>query len=232
MYLYTLVKSFYSQRSQGHAMHPEKPFSQACENNKGPILDALRRVFTTPATVLEIGTGTGQHAVHFATHLPHLYWQTSDHPNHYQLCQPWLIDAGLPNIGDPIALNVSQEPWPVMEFSGVFSANTAHIMAWHEVEAMFAGVGRGLADSAVSENEERGQFCLYGPFKYNGDFTSASNQSFDQHLRSHAAHMGIRNIESLIELAQSHGMVLAQDRTMPANNQLLVWRTTTKPEAL
>jgi len=217
-------------------MHPEKPFSQACENNKEPILGVLRQVFTTPATVLEIGSGTGQHAVHFATHLPHIYWQTSDHPNqcpnHYQLCQPWLNDARLPNIGNPIALNVSQEPWPVKAFNGVFSANTAHIMAWHEVEAMFAGVGKGLAGSALLGNEERGQFCLYGPFKYNGDFTSASNQSFDQHLRSHAAHMGIRNIEDLIELAQSHGMVLAQDHTMPANNQLLVWHTTTKTEAL
>ena len=213
-------------------MHPEKPFSQACENNKWPILDVLQKIFTTPATVLEIGSGTGQHAVHFATHLPHLYWQTSDHPNNYRLCQPWLNDSTLPNIGPPIALNVCQEPWPVMEFSGVFSANTAHIMAWQEVEAMFAGVGKGLADSALLGNNKHGRFCLYGPFKYNGKFTSASNQSFDQHLRSHAAHMGIRNIESLIELAQSHGMVLAQDHIMPANNQLLVWHTTIKPEAL
>jgi hypothetical protein len=213
-------------------MHPEKPFSQACENNKEPILNVLRQVFTTPATVLEIGSGTGQHAVHFATHLPHLYWQTSDHPNHHPLCQPWLNDARLPNIGNPIALDVSQEPWPAEEFNGVFSANTAHIMAWREVEAMFAGVGKGLADSALLRNEEPGQFCLYGPFTYNGDFTSASNQSFDQHLRSHAAHMGIRNIENLIELAQGHGMVLTQNHIMPANNQLLVWQTTTGSEAL
>jgi hypothetical protein len=97
---------------------------------------------------------------------------------------------------------------------------------------MFSGVGKGLANSAELGNEERGQFCLYGPFKYNGEFTSASNQDFDQHLRNHVAHMGIRSIESLIELAQSHGMVLAQDHTMPANNQLLVWHTNTKIVAL
>jgi len=212
-------------------MHPSKPFSQACENNKEPILNVLQQVFKAPTTVLEIGSGTGQHAVHFATHLPHLYWQTSDHPHHYQLCQPWLNDAELPNIGKPIALNVSQKPWPLVEFSGVFSANTAHIMAWHEVEAMFAGVSRGLADSAVLNQEEPGQFCLYGPFKYNGEFTSASNQSFDQHLRSHGAHMGIRNIEDLIVLAKSHGMVLAHNHAMPANNQLLVWHTIARPEA-
>lgn len=211
-------------------MHPEKPFSQACENNQWPILELLQRIFKAPATVLEIGSGTGQHAVHFATHLPHLYWQTSDHPDHYQLCQPWLNDAQLSNIGNPIALDVNQMPWAVPTFNDVFSANTAHIMAWHEVEAMFAGVGKGLADSVALGKEERGQFCLYGPFIYNGEFTSASNHSFDQHLRGHAAHMGIRNIENLIELAQNHGMILAEDHAMPANNQLLVWHTTAKPE--
>ena len=204
-------------------MHPEKPFSQACENNKQPILKVLQQVFQAPASVLEIGSGTGQHAVHFATHLPHIYWQTSDHPSNYRLCQAWLDEAKLPNIANPIALDVSQKPWPVAGFDGVFSANTAHIMAWHEVGSMFAGVGKGLAASNALKDGANGRFCLYGPFKYNGEFTSASNQDFDEHLRNHAAHMGIRNIEDLKALAHNHGMILAEDHAMPANNQLLVW---------
>ena len=164
-------------------MHPEKPFSQACENNKQPILTLLQQIFIAPATILEIGSGTGQHAVHFATHLPHLRWQPSDHPDNYQLCQPWLADAKLTNIGSPIALDVGQQHWPVPDFDGVFSANTAHIMAWQEVEAMFAGAGKGLTASTIRREGASGHFCLYGPFKYNGDFTSASNQNFDQHLK-------------------------------------------------
>lgn len=206
-------------------MHPDKPFSQACENNKQPILAILQQVFNQTATILEIGSGTGQHAVHFATHLPHLRWQPSDHPANYQLCQLWLDYAKLPNIADPIALDVRQQPWPVPDFDGAFSANTAHIMAWQEVEAMFAGVGEGLAASTAQTEGAKAQFCLYGPFRYNGKFTSASNESFDQHLKSTAAHMGIRNIEDLQALARQHGLFLSADHNMPANNQLLVWCT-------
>lgn len=197
-------------------MHKDKPFSQACENNKGPILEKLVDLFNQPGTVLEIGTGTGQHAVHFARHLPHLTWQPSDHPRNACLCLPWLEEVALANINPPLALDVMTGDWSRLPaIQGVYSANTAHIMAWEEVEAMFAGIGRILPDN--------GLFCLYGPFRYNGQHTSESNERFDRSLGMQAAHMGIRDMEDLKQLGETNGLSLQEDFAMPANNRLLVW---------
>lgn len=198
-------------------MHKDKPFSQACENNKAPILEKLAGVFNQPGTVLEIGTGTGQHAVHFALHLPHLTWQPSDHPQNARLCLPWIEEAALANINPPLALDVIKGDWSNLPpIHGVFSANTAHIMAWEEVEAMFHGVARILPTD--------GLFCLYGPFRYNGQHTSESNERFDRSLRMQAGHMGIRDMENLKQLGETNGLSLQEDFGMPANNRLLVWR--------
>lgn len=197
-------------------MQQDKPFSQACENNKTPILEKLYGIFDQPVTILEIGTGTGQHAVHFASHLPHLIWQPSDHPQNYQLCLPWLNDASLPNINQPLALDVRDTDWRVPKINGAFSANTAHIMSWAEVERMFAGVSAALTTG--------NRFCLYGPFKYEGKHTSDSNEQFDRHLASQNAEMGIREMADLERLAHSTGMALAEDIPMPANNRLTVWQ--------
>ena len=193
-----------------------KPFSQACENNKQVILEKIAAIFGSPGTVLEIGTGTGQHAVHFARNLPHLTWQPSDHPRNYQLCAPWLSEACLPNINKPLALNVSISDWQLPTINGAFSANTAHIMSWPEVEAMFRGVSANL------QPEEA--FCLYGPFNYNGQFTSASNQQFDTHLRHQNPAMGIRDMCDLKHISSENKLTLESDFEMPANNRLLVWR--------
>lgn len=198
-------------------MQKDKPFSQACENNKAPILEKLAGVFNQPGTVLEIGTGTGQHAVHFALHLPHLTWQPSDHPQNARLCLPWIEEAALANINPPLALDVIKGDWSNLPpIYGVFSANTAHIMAWEEVEAMFLGVARILPTD--------GLFCLYGPFRYNGQHTSESNERFDRSLRMQAGHMGIRDMENLKPLGETNGLSLQEDFGMPANNRLLVWR--------
>jgi hypothetical protein len=194
----------------------DKPFSQACENNKHPILERLREVFVEPGTVLEIGTGTGQHAVCFAAALPHLAWQPSDQAGNERLCQPWLDDYPGDNILPPVALNVAEEPWPVEAIEAAYSANTAHIMAWPEVEQMFRGLGERLPVGAA--------FCLYGPFNYDGHFTSDSNARFDQYLKNQAPHMGIRDMDDLKRLASSAGFNLEADHEMPANNRLLVWR--------
>ncbi|MDO6442207.1 DUF938 domain-containing protein [Marinobacter sp. 2_MG-2023] len=193
-----------------------KPFSQACENNKQVILEKLATVFSQPGTVLEIGTGTGQHAVHFAGNLSHLTWQPSDHPSNYQLCEPWLTEARLPNINKPLALDVSVEEWQLPRINGVFSANTSHIMSWPEVEAMFRGVSANLQPNEA--------FCLYGPFNYNGQFTSASNQQFDAHLRQQNPAMGIRDMNDLKRISNENKLFLESDFEMPANNRLLVWR--------
>ncbi|HDZ37513.1 MAG TPA: DUF938 domain-containing protein [Marinobacter sp.] len=193
-----------------------KPFSQACENNKQVILEKLAAQFSGFGTVLEIGSGTGQHAVHFARNLPQLTWQPSDHPRNYQLCESWLAEARLPNINKPLALDVSLNDWSLSPVDGVFSANTAHIMSWPEVKAMFRGVAVHL--------QQRGVFCLYGPFKYSGHFTSASNQQFDASLRQQNSTMGIRDMDELKKANRETGLVLASDFEMPANNRLLVWR--------
>ncbi|MBS8240892.1 DUF938 domain-containing protein [Marinobacter lipolyticus] len=192
------------------------PFSQACENNKAPILEELREIFDTPGTVLEVGTGTGQHAVHFATAMPHLQWQPTDHPDAVDTCRPRLAQAALPNILPVIELDVSTAHWPVATFNWAFSANTAHIMAWREVEQMFHGIGERLAKD--------GAFCLYGPFNNQGRYSSDSNRRFDQHLRAHAAHMGIRDLDDLCALADTVGLNLTENHAMPANNRLLVFR--------
>ncbi len=198
-------------------MSNELPFSQACENNKQPILDCIAQVFTQPGRVLEIGSGTGQHAVHFAASLPHIEWQPSDHPANASLARPRIQQAQLANLCDPLALDVVSQSWPVESLAGVFSANTAHIMGWPEVQAMFEGVSRNL--------NAGGAFCLYGPFNYGGEFTSESNQAFDAHLRSQGAHMGIRNMDDLLNLASRVELTLEKDYEMPANNRLLVWRS-------
>lgn len=196
-------------------MTNDLPYSQACENNKAPILEKLQAIFTSPGKVLEIGTLTGQHAVHFAQAMPHLQWQPSDHPEAADLCRLRLEQAALPNILPVVELDVSDANWPVDTFKWAFSANTAHIMAWSEVEQMFRGIGERLP--------EDGAFCLYGPFNNQGEYSSDSNRRFDQQLRSQAAHMGIRDLVDLNVLAESAGMTLAENHAMPANNRLLVF---------
>ena len=197
-------------------MTNDLPYSQACENNKAPILAQLQEVFVTPGKVLEIGTYTGQHAVHFARAMPHLTWQPSDRPESAHLCRQRLAQAALPNMLPVVELDVGQSPWPVGAVQWAFSSNTAHIMAWPEVEQMFQGIAERLASD--------GAFCLYGPFNEQGDYTSDSNRQFDQYLKSQAAHMGIRDLTDLSALAEANGMRLTEQHALPANNQLLVFR--------
>lgn len=199
-------------------MTNDLPYSQACENNKAPILERLQAIFNAPGKVLEIGTLTGQHAVHFAKAMPHLQWQPSDHPESAHLCRPRLARAALPNILPMVELDVSETAWPVESFQWAFSANTAHIMAWPEVEQMFQGIGERLTNDSA--------FCLYGPFNHQGEYSSDSNRRFDQSLRAQAPHMGIRDLSDLSALAESVGMQLTEKHKLPANNQLLVFRKT------
>lgn len=196
----------------GHGGH----FSAACERNREPILAVLRSAFAECKKVLEIGSGTGQHAAYFGAQLPHLTWQCSDLPANHAGIRAWLQEAGLPNVLPPLELDTNSSDWPSGPFDGVFSANTCHIMAWHEVEAMFAGIARVLSD--------RGSVCIYGPFNYGGAYTSASNAQFDAALRSQAAHMGLRDFEAVNRLAGTHGLLLQHDHPMPANNRLLIWQ--------
>ena len=193
-----------------------KPFAPACERNKEPILAALRRVFGDAGDVIEIGSGTGQHAVWFAAGLPHLVWRTSDLPQNHAGIDAWIDEAGLDNVERPLALDVARRPWPLASAGGAFSANTAHIMHWPEVEAMFGGLGEVLSPGA--------RFALYGPFARDGRHVSESNAAFDRSLRAQDPGMGVRDVRDLERLAAGAAMTLEDDVAMPANNHVLVWR--------
>jgi len=191
-----------------------KPFSQACVNNRQPILDILRTEFAPVRRVLEIGSGTGQHAVFFARHLPWLHWQTADLAENHAGINAWIDEFEGDNLSRPLVLNVLHTPWPAeaWDVDGVFTANTCHIMPWSGVEAMFAH---------IPDNCRR--LAIYGPMKYGGDFTSPSNRNFDQWLKMQAGHQGVRDFEAIHALAETRGFQLLNDYDMPANNQFLIW---------
>ena len=193
-----------------------KQYSDACDENRAPILAVIRDVFGDAHQVLEIGSGTGQHAVYFAEQLPWLYWQTSDLPVSHASIHAWIDEAGLDNVLAPLTLDVKDNPWPLeRQYDGVFSANTTHIMSWPMVQAMYAGIGQSLLPG--------GYLCVYGPFNYDNTYTSPSNARFDDWLRARDPDSGLRNVEDLDTLANASGMTLQADYEMPVNNRLLVW---------
>lgn len=194
---------------------PIKPYAEACDRNQDPILEVLRDHFRDRHRVLEIGSGTGQHAVHFAAALPHLTWQTSDRAENLPGIRLWIEEAGLPSLPPPLPLDVAGA-WPAGHFDAAFTSNTLHIMGWPEVCRLFASFPGVLTDDAV--------LAVYGPFNYDGHFTSPSNAAFDAWLRQRSAHSGIRDFEKVDALARSIGFSLVEDRAMPANNRTLVWR--------
>ena len=202
-------------------MAVDKPFAPACERNREPILAVLRDAFADRRRVLEIGSGTGQHAVHFAAAMPWLHWQCSDVADHLAGIRAWLDEAHLPNTPPPIALDV-REAWPAAHYDAVFSANSLHIMGWAEVEAFFAGIDRVLG----TEEARAGTLVVYGPFHYGGTPTSDSNRAFDAWLRARDPRSGLRDVEAVDALARGIGLQLAADVAMPANNRCLVWRRT------
>ena len=192
-----------------------KAYSAACDKNRDPILAIIQGLFSGCKSVLEVGSGTGQHAVYFAKQMPHITWYTSDLQQNHADIKLWLDEAGLDNIILPVELDVTQPEWPDIDVEAVFSANTAHIMHWHAVQAFISGVGRLLPPLGV--------FALYGPFNYNNQYTSDSNADFDVWLKQRDPGSSIRNFEDLDRLANAAGMVLKDDYEMPANNRLLCW---------
>lgn len=192
-----------------------KPRSEACERNREPILAVLRQWLLEPGSVLEIGAGTGQHAVYFAEHQPHLTWIATDREENLAGIGEWIAEAALANLRGPLRLDVMDPHWPVVSVDYAFTANTAHIMSWTEVEAMFEGVGKVLVP--------KGLFCLYGPVNRDGNFTSDSNRQFDEMLRARDPVMGIRDDQALIKLGRRCGLDFLADNSMPAKNRLLIW---------
>ncbi|WP_448132682.1 DUF938 domain-containing protein [Stenotrophomonas rhizophila] len=202
----------------------QQRWSEACERNREPILAVLQRHLHDRTRVLEIGSGTGQHAAYFAAQLPHLQWQASDHPDYLPGIAERLAQAALPNAPAPWSLQAVLSPRPGLGplpeaprgFDAVFSANTLHIMSWAHVQALFAGLPAVMADNAL--------LCIYGPFNYGGAFSSDSNRQFDAWLKARDPDSGIRDAEAVDALAAAQGLRLVEDVAMPANNRLRVWR--------
>lgn len=194
----------------------EKPDAPSCERNREPILAVLAEYFPCNRRVLEIGSGTGQHAVHFAAAMPQWQWQCSDRAENLAGIRLWLTEAGLPNTPEPMELDVASGDWPSDRYNAVFSANTLHIMGWDDVRALFRGLPNVLEDDA--------RVVIYGPFNDHGHFSSDSNAQFDQSLRTRAPQMGIRDQSAVDALAQAAGLQLIAAVPMPANNRCLVWQ--------
>lgn len=201
-----------------------KPYSEACEQNKLPILEVLRRYLTTQANLLEIGSGTGQHAVFFAGQFPQLQWHASDVAEYLPGIRAWMEGYPGDNLHGPHALDVNQPNWPLAQVEAIFSANTTHIMHWPDVQALFKGVGHILST--------QGSFLLYGPFSYAGQHTSASNANFDHFLKQRDPGSGIRDLDDLLTLARDNALELIEDIAMPVNNRTLVWRKIRHPRSL
>ncbi len=193
-----------------------KPHSEAYERNRAPILAVLARVFADRHAVLEIGSGTGQHAVYFAQALAHLVWQPSEVAENVPGIGLWVEDAALPNLRHPIPLDVGDAVWPELPVDAGFSANTFHIMSWPQVEKTIRGLARLLPAG--------GLFAVYGPFNYGGRYTSEGNARFDATLKARDPASGLRDVEALAVAAGRAGLGLEEDNAMPANNRLLVLR--------
>jgi cyclopropane fatty-acyl-phospholipid synthase-like methyltransferase len=194
-------------------------FSAACERNKEPILEVLRGCFAGRTQVLEIGSGTGQHAVYFARALSYLTWQPTEQPQYLADLQARTSLEGSANLLQPLPLNVDQEMWPVSSVDAVFTANTLHIMSWNQVIAFFRGVGTALSSGGV--------LGVYGPFRYAGRYTSDSNSEFDRMLQDRDPKSGLRDMLAITELAAQCGLELEADHDLPANNRLLVFAKAT-----
>ena len=193
----------------------DKLFSPACERNRDAILDVLRVQFADRSNVLEIGSGTGQHAVHMAAALPHLIWQTSDVAANLPGIRMWLAGAGLHNTPAPLTFDLNGA-LPSGSYNAIFSANTLHILGWAEVERLFGGLSQLMAEHA--------RLTVYGPFNYSGAFTSPGNAAFDAALRQDDPKRGIRDFEAVDALAKTTGLQLHEDRSMPTNNRCITWQ--------
>ncbi len=194
----------------------ERPFAEYAARNAGPILEILKREFRDCSNVLEIGSGTGQHAVTFAAALPHLHWQTSDLEAQHAGIRAWLREAGGDNVGAPISLDVRTATLTPASFDAVFSANTAHIMDIEAVRAMFSLAGKALRTGGV--------FCLYGPFRSGGTFNTPSNEAFHASLRRRDPSMGIRDLETLTDFGRHSGLTRCRWYAVPSNNYVAVWK--------
>jgi cyclopropane fatty-acyl-phospholipid synthase-like methyltransferase len=195
----------------------EKPYSEACDRNKEPILQVLKEVIKPDdRRLLEIGSGTGQHAVHMAPHFPFLEWYPSEVPQNISGMKLWLKESKISNIQEPTKLEIGKHEFPKLKFDIIFTANTFHIMDWKECKTLMKMMGHRLREGS--------RVIIYGPFKYGGEFTSESNLQFDHQLKARNPSSGIRSFEDVDNAMVRNGFELIDDHEMPANNRTLVYR--------
>ncbi len=192
----------------------EKPFSPSCERNQVPILSILQTKLNDGGRLLEIGSGTGQHAVYFCQRMPNVLWQCSDLRENLSGIQMWIDDSCLSNVLPPIELDVA-DPAIYKTYDAVYSCNTLHIMSKSNVVKFF-----NLVNSVT---QKQSSLFVYGPFNYNGEYTSSSNAEFDAWLKERNLESAIKDFEWINELANDAGFFLVDDVEMPANNRLLHW---------
>jgi SAM-dependent methyltransferase len=199
-----------------YAIAMAKGFAPAAERNRQPILDVLRRVLPPAGLVLEVASGTGQHAIFFSERLPELRWQPSDaSPEALQSIEAWVDQAARDNLLPPLELDVRSAPWPIPTADALLCINMIHISPWETTEALFGGASPLLAGGSL--------LITYGPYRVHGEHTASSNAAFDKNLRSRNPRWGVRDIEELTELAGRTGFTLRERVDMPANNMTLVW---------
>jgi SAM-dependent methyltransferase len=191
------------------------PKSEAVAKNKGPILEVLKKYFAAKTRVLEIGSGTAEHAVYFAENIPHIDWITSDVKENLPLISKRLKMEGVPNVHGPELLEIGVDDFPKGKFDYVFNANSLHIMSWKEDKSLFKLLGKRL--------QEQSLVLFYGPFNFDGQYTSESNRSFDLHLKSLDPNYGIRNFEDILKSMNKYGFKLIAKHEMPANNYLIIF---------
>jgi len=192
-------------------------FSPSCERNQAALLAELTAIFSTKQYILEIGSFSGQHAIHFSENIPNINWQPSDVEEHLPALVQNLAEASLENCQKPIVLNVTESHhWPTAQYEAIFTANTLHIMSWQDVQKLFDNINKVCKKGTL--------LCIYGPFKYQGKFTSVSNADFQSWLQNRDLNSGIRDFEKVNELAVEQGFTFVSDINMPANNQLLTWQ--------
>ena len=194
-----------------------RPYSESCDQNQGAILQVLKQFVKGKKRVLEIGSGTGQHAVYFGQQFEWLNWQTSDLEENHSGISAWIEYSQLTNVIHPVALDVAGT-WPAAQYDVIFSANTLHIMSATDVMQLFTRLPACMGEQAL--------FIVYGPFNYQGEYTSASNRHFDQWLKQRDPHSGIKNFDWLQDIARTSGLECSHDFIMPANNRILVWQRT------
>lgn len=196
-------------------MLPEKPYAISCDRNSEPILDALKELLKGRQSMFEVGAGTGQHAIFMAPHFPEMIWTLADLEDRHEGIKVWLHDFPRANVRGPMLYSAGDSPWPEGDIDVVFTSNTLHIMAWETCLKLFDDL-QNLRSGAL--------FIVYGAFNYQGEFTSESNKKFEAWLKDLNPLSGIRDFEKVSDELCKRNFELLEDREMPSNNRLLVFK--------